>query len=295
LIEVFGKYSHTFKPGLNFLFPGIEKVRAAISVWEQTIPLFTSPIKIDFTDGSATPKGAEVFVKIKNPDLPYLACDGKTETGVYRAIYEIGNWREAVRALVENAIRSHLNGMTIDEGITLKGAGFDLKSKLPPEEVVRIEGDLDGWGLELLRVTITDFDLDPEIIKARGDVQVHLREAQASEFKRQEIARGTMGAFVQMIAEATGKKFEKVQEEISSDPEMKERLLKFSEDLIIRRMSIDGKSLNDVRVSGGGDLEQILLRLFTALKGKPEEKEKKYEEKNFGKDKNRERSREDGQ
>ncbi len=274
VVEMFGKYICTFKPGLNILIPWVERVRAAIPVWELTIPLFVPPIKIDFKDGSATPQKAQAFVKIKNPDTPYEAGDGKKETGVYRAIYRIDNWREAVRGLIENAIRSHLNGLTIDDGITEKGAGFDLKNKLPEKEVERIQSALDGWGFEFMRVTVEDFELDPEIIKARGEVQKSQREAEAAEFKKKEMARETIGAFVQMIAEATGKKFEDVQKEIASNKKMREKLLKFAEDLIVRRMSIDGKALRDVRVSGGGgDLEQIILRILSVYRGSHEDKE----------------------
>ncbi len=148
LVEFFGKYIRTLKPGLGWILPGLMKIRASISTWEQTIPLFETPVTVDFQDGSATPKGAEVFVRIKNPDIPYDAGDGKMETGVYRAIYEIKNWRTAIRDLVENAIRSYLNSLTIDKGITKKAAGFDLTNRFPKKEKERITNALDIWGFE---------------------------------------------------------------------------------------------------------------------------------------------------
>lgn len=269
VIELFGSYWKTLKPGLNWIFPWIMKVRAVVSIWEQTIPLFETPIKIDFKDGSATPKGAEVFVKIKSPDIPYDA-GGKTQNGVYRAIYEIKNWRTAIRDLIENALRTYLNRWTIDEAITMAKAGYDLAtldphSGLPNKEIVRIKEVLAGWGFELLRITILDFDLDPELLKARGEVQKRKREEEVAKHEKKIRALETMGALIEMLAESTGKTTKEIQEEIKTSPEIRQKIEGFAEELITRQMSIKGRSLTDIRVSGGGDLENSLLRLITAL------------------------------
>ena len=266
LVELFGRYFMTLKPGLRWIFPGIMAIRASISIWEQTIPLFETPIKIDFQDGSATPKGAEVFVKVKNPDTPYDAGDGKMETGVYRAIYEINNWRTAIKNLVENAIRSYLNGLTIDKGITKKGAGFDLKNKFPPTERNRINKTLDCWGFELLMVTVMDFDLEPDLVKARGEVQKRRREKDGAIEIREIRALETMGSLISMISTCTGKTTEEVQGDINASPDLKRELMDFGKELITRRMSIDGESLTDIMVQGGGELEQSFLRLIAGFK-----------------------------
>ena len=179
VIELLGGFHSIKKPGLTWICPILMQVRAIISIWQQTVNLFVEPITIDFQDGSATPKGAEVFVKVKSPDIPYDA-GGKSHTGVYRAIYGVRNWRDALRDLIENVIRSHLNSLTIDEGITKKKAGFDMRNSFPKEERDRMENSLAIWGLEALQVIVQDFDLDPEIVKARGEVQKRKREAEAA-------------------------------------------------------------------------------------------------------------------
>lgn len=268
IIELFGRYHRTLQSGLNWICPWIMRVRAKVPIWELMLPLFEQPIKIDFRDGSAVPKGAKVFVQVKNPDAPYPPVGklGREMTGVERAIYEIQNWRIATQELMENALRSYLNGLTIDEGITMGRAGYDLKNSLPNDEVDRISAVLAGWGFEFPRITVQDFDLSEELLRARETVQIRQREAEAAQYVRQRRAQETMGALIQMMAESTGKSPQEVQTEVENDPALKARLRAYGEELIARRMSLDEKALIDIRTAGGGDLEQVLLRLIAALK-----------------------------
>jgi len=301
VIELFGRYVGTLRPGLQWILPGIMQVRAVVSVWEQMLPLFETPIKIDFRDGSAVPKEATAFVRVLNPDDAYILAerevtqeDGTTRrevrvvrwdeelssedrirgdylTGVYRAIYEIGDWRKAIRNQLENALRSYLNGLTIDEGITMARAGYELLNRLPSEERGRIGYTLHGWGFELLRVTIGDFDLEPEIVRARGGVQIRQREAEAARHEALVRARETAGTLIAMMAEISGRSVEEIQQEINRNSELQTRLQAMAEDLVSRQVSIAGKALTDIRVSGGGDIEQGLLRIVAALRTLPRE------------------------
>jgi len=271
VIEILGEFYGVKGPGLFWIFPGLMRIRAIVSIWEQSLVLFRESIKVDFHDGSATPKGVEAFVKVKEPDRLYRVEDIEGEgdperSGVYRAIYSVDNWRARITELLENATRSYLSTLTIDDALTQKRGGFDVANSLPPEESKKIRETLKAWGFDLMRVTITDFDLEPDLVEARGEVQKRKREAEAAEYEKKVRARETVGALVQMIAESTGKKPEEIQAEIAADPERSRRLREFSEELITRRMSIDGRSLLDIRTAGGGNLEQSLLTLIGALR-----------------------------
>lgn len=274
VIELFGKYCWTLKPGLKWIFPWIMKVRAIVSIWELTLPLFEEPIKIDFKDGSATPKGAEVFVKLKNPDIPYSAGDKKEETGTYRSVYEIADWIVAAKNLIENALRSFLNGLTIDEAISMARAGYDLVSPrgdvgLPNHEIARIKRALAQWGFELKRITITDFDLEPELVKARGEVQIRQREAEASAYLARGRANETIGTVIESMAKSRGKSPKEIQRLIERDPELQREFINMAKDLITRSMAIDGKSFVDIRVDGANGVETTLLDLLAAWKRMP--------------------------
>lgn len=273
VIELFGKYCWTLKPGLNWIAPWIMEVRAIVSIWELTLSLFGEETKIDFKDGSAVPKNAVVFVQIKCPDDRYGAVGilGRSMTGVERAIYEVANWRTFAQDLVENAVRTFLNRMTIDEAITLAKPGYDLVNHdpdigLPNEELERIEGALAGWGFELKRITIQDFDLEPELVRARGEVQIRKKEAEAAKFVAQRRSEEIFGAIVEMLARSRGKKAEDIVKEIDEDPELRKEFLELAKDLLTRRMAIDGGSFIDVRVGGTEGMEATFLALAAAWK-----------------------------
>ncbi len=277
VIESFGKYSRTLQPGLNWILPLIMKVRITLSTWEQSLPLFEEPVKIDFQDGSATPKGSEVFVKIKDPDTPYKVDKNdlkeKATSGTYRATYEIKNWKTAIKNLIENVVRTYLNGLTIDEGLAMKEAGFDLKNKFhdseKPElkkELLRVEKTLSSWGFELERITIMDFDLEDDLVKARGEVQKKKREAEASEEERRIRALETVGSMISMISLYTGKSEKEIQKKINKDEGLNGKMFIIAEDLVKRRMSIDGNALTDIIANGGGGIKESILEIIGAFK-----------------------------
>jgi len=287
LIELLGKYFTTYKPGLKIIIPKIMKQRAIVDLREQAIPLFEVPIKIDFTDGSATPKRAKVFIRVKNPDTPYDAGDGKELMGAYRATYEIADVKESIKTTIENAARSYLNGLTIDVGLTQRGAGFDLKNKFPGDEIRRLDETLAKWGFEFYRVSVEDFDLEPDLVRARGEIQKRKRAADAAIEEAKIRARENIGALIEMIALGTGKSTQYIQSLIEANPDLMGKLHSFSEDLITRRMSLDGKAMIDIRSGGGGELEQGILRLIAPFietgkteerSGKTGKKEKKEED-----------------
>ena len=258
VIELFGKYCRTLRPGLNWIFPWIMKTRAVVSTWELILPLFEDPIKIDFKDGSAVPQGTEVFVKMRSP-----------EDSAYRAIYEVANWREAITVLIENALRTLLNGFTIDEAITMAKPGYDLAnhdpaSGLPNDELKRIEGALSGWGFELKRITVQDFDLDPDLVKARDQVQIRKKEAEAATFVAQRRAEETLGVITEMLARSRGKTVEEIVKEIDESPKLRKEFFKLAKDLLERRMATDANSFVDIRVDGAEGIEASLLRIFAA-------------------------------
>jgi len=267
VIERFGSYNRTQRPGLRFMIRFVEQVRAVVPVWEMTLPLFEQAIKIDFQDGSATPKNGEAFIQISRPDERYdpNGALGRPMTGVERAVYQIANWRTAIRDVLENALRTYLNSLTINEAITQRRGGYDVigngLAQQDAAEAQAIREKLATWGFELHRTTIQDFDLEPELVRARGQVQVAQRKAEAAVFERRTRAQGTIGALVQMMAEATNQTYESVQAQIVTDPKLQAEMRALAIDLVTRQMSIDGKALQDVRIAGGGDLTQTFAAL----------------------------------
>ncbi len=136
LIEGFGKYYRTAGPGLIWLCPLLDKAKAYISVWTQKYRLFEKTIKIDFIDGSAVPKEAYVYVQA---DMENTKRDRGPEGAPYKMVYGVEDIKGAVVSLIENAVRSHLNSLTIDQGLTGGRGGYNIAEKLPPNDKNGIE------------------------------------------------------------------------------------------------------------------------------------------------------------
>lgn len=282
VVEFFGRFYEIKKPGLRWVCPVVMSVRAIVPIWEQILVLFEESIKIDFKDGSATPKGVKAFVRIKDPGTSY-ELKGETigKEGIFRAIYYINNWRERAVELLENAVRSYLATLTIDEALPKRRGGYDLliANRIPKNEKAKIKEALEMWGLKLERITVTDFDLDSEIVKSRNEVQKRKRAVEVAEQEKIVRAQETIGALILMLSESTGKKPEDIRKEIDGDANLKERLRVFIEEVITRRMSIDAGALTDVRTGGGGNLEQSLLRLIAVHKVLPGDRQNKKDKK----------------
>lgn len=237
-IELLGKFYEIAGPGLYWRLPILQKVRQAISVWEQRYPLFAEkPIKIDFINGSAIPKDAFAFVQIiggkelleakteketakkkKDKEAFRVASDKEKEAeamvkaNAYKMIYAITDVKSATIASAENAARSYLNGLTIEQGLTLGRAGYDLITKMKEKEETKADADglartLENWGLRLVTVRITDYDLDAAIIKARESVFKAERDAVAAKSRATQKAYesgGTHGAIKQVLVKEYG-------------------------------------------------------------------------------------------
>jgi len=313
VVERFGKYLRTLKSGLRCIFfPGIvDRIKDEIFIEQETIPLFLEPIKIDFKDGSATPKNAIAYIEIDRPDTGYLTkeeeklTDGEREkkgiekrTGVFRATYHIRNRKEAIRDRLENAIRSYLNGLTIQEGIEMARGGYDLlgPNGISEDETDRLKGVFEDWGIILHAITIGDFDLELDLVRARGELHKRLKEKEAAVFLSEKRAIESGETVIEMMARTRGKKVDEIRQIINADEKLQERFLNEAVDFVKRQMGYDAKSRVDINVEGvdglGKDVLSWLaawLRMPMGEKGKedkpleppeePSEKEEKEEKK----------------
>lgn len=113
IVERWKRHNRTVGPGGPFWrIPIIERVRAVLPIYEQEIELFDrQDTTIDFRDGSAKPVGVKAFFKISDPA---------------KAIYNVRNWKSAFKSQTESLVRSYLNGLTLDEALARRRAGFDI-------------------------------------------------------------------------------------------------------------------------------------------------------------------------
>jgi len=255
----------------------VEKARTFVSVWVQRYPLFQKPVKIDFKDGSATPKEAYAFVQCrvaKNPNPDPTAADPDDPKAPYKMIYGAKDVKGETIALVENAVRSYLNGLTIDEGLPGGRGGYNILERLPEGDRNGVKGQLSNFGLRLLRITIGDFDLDRTVIDARESVMRAEKGAVAAEREMAKYSNSAMGVLIQMLADAQGMKREEIQKQIKKNSKLRKQLLEIARDLVERKIAIEGKGFSDIRVAEAGGMEKTLLELIALWQSGASPKEK---------------------
>lgn len=265
VIEVFGEFYVIRQPGLQWVCPLLMNVQAIVDIREIKLPLFEEPIKIDFRNGSAGPKGAVGFLKIKGENREEI------DESVKRAVYNIEGWRSAAIILIQNGLRSFLNSMTIEEGLEKGKGGYNLldrmsesKNKKHQKAANGIETALSNWGFELTRVVVEDFDLDPVVIQAREALFRKQRDREMAVLERGIRAEQTMGANVDMVTIALGKDPSKKKER-HKYPE--DKATELADDYTTRQISADAGALVDARGEGlGGDIIGILGGVAKAVK-----------------------------
>ncbi|KKP93807.1 MAG: Band 7 protein [Parcubacteria group bacterium GW2011_GWA1_36_12] len=267
--ELFGKFFRSLRPGLQWIIPGIETIRNIIPIWIQEVKLFEgdTSIEVDFKDGSATPRGVIAQVRVKSPDEAYEDATGNSWSGAYRATYSVENWMSVARNLFENAIRAYLNTLHLDEGLTMKGSGVDLKNQLPQGELAKIIEALDKIGIHLEQITIRDFDLSEDLLEARALVQTALRKADAAEHEAEAITKGGVGAIMRALEKISGKSTIDLQKEINKDPALKQMLYKAAIDLTPAQIAYAANAGQRVEFAGGQGVDATLAQLISLAKG----------------------------
>lgn len=117
VIERFGEYNRKLRPGVHWIIPWIETVRAKPRVNERYLEIFDSQKKIIFTDGPADLRNPRVYVELD-------------EEHVEDAIYKVDNWAKWVNKVLGPIVRGYLNTLSIDEALDEGGARGNILEKM---------------------------------------------------------------------------------------------------------------------------------------------------------------------
>jgi regulator of protease activity HflC (stomatin/prohibitin superfamily) len=320
-IEFFGKFHGIYGPGPVFLFPVVMKAKEAVPISEMRYRLYNPDTKhsitADFKDGTATPLGAFAFVQViggkaaiekqsRNVKLTEEE-NTKLKENVFKVVYAGESAKKQAVNLIENATRSYLNSLTIEEGITLGRAGYDLlksmedpdpKNEKAKNSLSSLKQNLEEYGLQLNKVTIADFDLAKETIAARASILTMKKEAEGAEAEAKTIANSTTMAKLQMVATATGQDIKVIQEKLNKSPRLRKAFLQNSDEMIKMAMGYKAKSRFDIGVEGAdGDVKELInvgAALIAAYKKIPDSESKKPREDKTGdqgKDKKKDQGR----
>ena len=156
VVERLGKYSRTLHPGLNFIWPFIETVRAKLSTKDITIDI--EPQNVITADNAVIEVDTIVFVKITNPR---------------NAVYGVDDYEEAIKQLTITTLRSVIGEMELDEV-------FSSRDKIKARLTQEIAEDTKDWG-----VTLKAFDIQD--IKPSESMRQAMEEQAAAERKKRAV------------------------------------------------------------------------------------------------------------
>src|SRR5580765_7399171 len=134
LIERLGRYSRTLEPGLHFLVPFVDKVRANVDLREQVVSFPPQPVIT-----------SDNLVVNIDTVIYYMVIDAKS------AVYEIANFIQGIEQLTVTTLRNVIGSLDLEQTLTSRD---------------HINGQLRGvldeatgkWGIRVKRVELKAID-----------------------------------------------------------------------------------------------------------------------------------------
>jgi regulator of protease activity HflC (stomatin/prohibitin superfamily) len=155
-VERFGRYRKTLEPGLNFIVPFVDRVKAQIDLREQVVSFDSQPVITE--DNLVVQIDTVLFFQVTDP----RAAD-----------YEIVNYILAIEQLTATMLRSVIGSMDLEQTLTSRDKINTL-----------LRGVLDDasgkWGIRVTRVEIKAID-PPKSVKDAMEKQMRAeREKRAA-------------------------------------------------------------------------------------------------------------------
>jgi regulator of protease activity HflC (stomatin/prohibitin superfamily) len=186
VIERLGKYHKTLAPGLNWLFPFVDRVAYKHSLKE--VPLDT-PSQVCITkDNTQLTVDGVMFFQVTDPQ---------------RASYGSSNYIVAITQLAQTTLRSVIGRLELDKT-------FEERNFINQAIVAAIDEAAMNWGVKVLRYEMKDLTPPAEILRAMQAQITAEREKRAliasSEGRKQEQINIATGQKEAAIAKSEGDK-----------------------------------------------------------------------------------------
>jgi regulator of protease activity HflC (stomatin/prohibitin superfamily) len=265
MIEFLGRAYCIKESGFRWYLRFLMKRRRIVSTWEQPVKLFPerkypNGIHIDLKNGGKT--------EVVDPIL-WIRLSGagtnQEKDNILRMIYAIEDWEDAVQENGENALRTCLNNLTVDDVLTAihdpkKQSWWDAIKEYFPG----LDNVLKEYGIEATRLTISDFNWDQEVVKARQKVfeeerSIRLAELsiKAAEDEVSQKALESGGLYGKIVKLLMQKKYGELSQK---------QAMEAAKTLVLYYKGADTNSLVDVR-TGKGDFAQLAGAVIGAVRG----------------------------
>lgn len=156
LVERFGRYKETLDPGLRFLIPYVDSLRARVDMRETVIDIEPQPVITK--DNVTVTVDAVVY---------YYVTDAKAVR------YEVANFYIAVSKLAQTNLRNLVGDMSLDETLTSRERiNVALRDTL--------DEATDKWGVKVTRVEVKEIQPPRDISEAMSKQMKAEREKRAT-------------------------------------------------------------------------------------------------------------------
>ncbi|HET6213639.1 MAG TPA: paraslipin, partial [Micromonosporaceae bacterium] len=139
VVEFLGKYRRTLSPGLRFLVPGTERVRAKVDMREQVVSFPPQPVIT--SDNLVVSIDTVLYFKVIDP---------------YKATYAIAYFLQGIEQLTVTTLRNVVGSLDLEKTLTSRE---EINRKLSLE----LDGTTGDWGIKVTRVEIKAIEPPPSI------------------------------------------------------------------------------------------------------------------------------------
>ena len=174
VVQRLGKFHRTLGPGLNIIFPYIDRV--ANKVTTKDIVLDIPSQEVITKDNAVIIANAVAYINIISPE---------------KSVYGVEDYRLAIQNLVQTSLRSIIGEMDLDNALSSRD---EIKARLK----AAISDDIADWGITIKTVEIQDINPSETMQKA-------MEEQAAAERGRRATVTRADGEKAAAILEAEGR------------------------------------------------------------------------------------------
>ncbi len=156
LVERLGRYKETLDPGLRFLIPIFDSLRARVDMRETVLDIQPQPVIT--RDNVTVTVDAVVY---------YFVTEAQA------VLYEVANFYAAVSKLAQTNIRNVIGEMTLDETLT-------SRERINTALQATLDEATDKWGVKVTRVEVKEIEPPRDISEAMSKQMKAEREKRAT-------------------------------------------------------------------------------------------------------------------